>query len=152
MAVLVMPFQRISVVWFALLLSACQHPPAPAVFDYAAGMGITVQKTGGICLDIGNSNLKPGAKVQFVNSSMPQTTGEVEVTGTGTEACTAAEQSKAHYQVKVVRGALKKAAPAFALDFGGTIRESETGASADLEGDGKAVTFRACTWNQGCNR
>jgi hypothetical protein len=135
-----------------LLLAAC-NPEAWAAFDYRSNLGIAVEKTNRNCLDIRNGTLAVGQKIQFVNASTPQTTGEVEVTGKVDQACTPADQSEQglyHYEFKVIRGTLQMAAPAFALtNFTGTLTTAGTGITADLDGDGHPESFRSCTSSEG---
>jgi len=137
----------------ALLLNACEKPQAPQSFDYGTSLGVAVEQAAGVCLDIRNVNLHPGQRIQFVNSSLPQTTGEVEITGTTGKACTSTDQNKPgllHYQVKVARGSLQKSAPAFVLaNSRGVLTEAKTGATADLDGDGQLESFHACTSSEG---
>ena len=126
---------------------------AGAAFDYGTDLGVAVEKAGRACLDIRNGALAAGQRLQFVNASVPQTTGEVEIVRKVDQACTPADQNTPglyHYEFKVIRGSLEKAAPAIALaSFAGTLTVAETGVTGDLDGDGRPESFRSCTSSEG---
>jgi len=129
---------NIAPVWVVLLLAGCQRPQAQQAFDYGAGIGIAVEKADGVCLDIRNGALATGRRIQFVNSSEPRTTGELEITGKADRACTAIDQNTPglyHYGFRVVRGSLEQSAPAFVLVNG--------------NGDGQPKSFRSCASTEG---
>ena len=138
---------------FLLLLAACQKSRTPPAFDYSADLGVAVDQVDGVCLDISNGTLSPGGRIQFVTSFTPQTTGELEIIGKVDGACTLIDQNKPglhHYRIKVVRGSLEKAAPAFAIaNFDGTLIAAGDGVTGDLDRDGQPESFRSCTSAEG---
>ena len=138
---------------FAFLLAVCQAPLALAGFDYATNLGIAVAKATRNCLDIGNGDLVAGQRLVVVTSSMPQTVAEVEITRKADNACAVANQAEPeiyHYEFKLLNGTLEPSAPAFALaNFGGRLHTGKSGVTGDLDGDGKAEFFRACTSLEG---
>ena len=135
-----------------LLLIGCQKHRA-ASFDYMANLGIAVEKSDRNCLDIRNGSLRPGQKIVLVAASTPETTSDAEIVKKVDQACTAPDQNSPgvqHYEFRLVRGSVQKAVPAFALaNFGGPITIGESGAVADLDGDGHLESFRACTSSEG---
>lgn len=137
----------------ALLLAGCQNPPAIVAFDYEAAIGVISVKAEGACLDIRNETLFTGQRIQFVTVSASQTTGVAEITGKADGPSPAADHGRQRlhrYKIKVIRGSLEKAAPAFAIaNFSGTLTAAETGVTGDLDGDGKAEAFRHCTSSEG---
>ena len=138
---------------FVLLLAACQKTHTPPAFDYTSDLGVAVDKVDGVCLDIPNGALSAGQRIQFVTSSTPQTTGELEIAVKVDQACTPIDQNKRelhHYRFKVVRGSLEKGAPAFAIaNFGGTLIAARDGVTGDLDRDGQPESFRSCTSLEG---
>jgi hypothetical protein len=138
---------------FALLLAANRKPEGQPLFDYGTDLGVAVDKADRACLDIRNGALAAGQRIQFVEATTPQTTGEAEILRKVDQACTPADQNKPglyHYEFKVIRGSLRKSAPAFALaSFAGTLTVADTGVTGDLDGDGHTESFRACTSTEG---
>jgi hypothetical protein len=137
-------------VGWLLLLSACHTTDA---FRYAADIGIAVEKAGHSCLYISNDALSTGQRLQFVATSMPQAAGEAEIVSKADEACREPVQEQAgvfRYSLKVTSGTLQAGSPAFAIaDFRRQLASTAEGVTADLEGDGQAEFFRACTSSEG---
>lgn len=139
-----------------MLLIAFKKPQARPAFDYKNNVGIAVAKQDRTCLDIRNTTLAAGQRIQFVSSSIPQTIGELEITRESGEAC-AADNDPAlntpgirHYEFAVTRGSLEKSVPAFALaNFRGTLAVTSSGVTGDLEGNGRTEFFRSCTSSEG---
>jgi hypothetical protein len=136
-----------------LPLAACQKPSSPPAFSYETVLGVAVEKADRTCLDIRNGNLAAGLRIQLVTSSMPQTTAEAEITRKVDAGCTVTDQSDPglhHYEFRLLRGSLPKAAPAFALaSFMGTLTVTDAGVTGDLDGDGQPESFRSCTSSEG---
>ena len=116
-------------------------------------MGVAVDQADRTCLDVRNGKLSAGQRFQFVTSSIPQTSGEAEITRKSERACTAVDKNKPglyHYEFKVVRGSLQRGVPAFALvNFSGTLTTVETSVIGDLDSDGRLESFRSCTSSEG---
>lgn len=136
-----------------LLLVACQNTTVPPTFNYKSDLGVAVEKAGHACLYIPDSSLSPGQRVQFITATTPQSAGEAEILIKADETCKDSVQDQPgviHYSLKTTQGALRRAAPAFAIaNFSRALTPTEGGMAADLDGDGKPESFRACTSSEG---
>ena len=136
-----------------LLSVACKNTAVPATFNYKSDLGVAVEKAGHTCLYILDSSLSPGQRVQFVTATTPQAAGEAEILMKADETCNDSAQDKPgviHYSLKTTQGALRRAAPAFAIaNYSRALTPTETGMAADLDGDGKPDSFRSCTSSEG---
>jgi hypothetical protein len=70
-----------------MLSAACQHTAVRQAFNYAADLGVAVDKVDHTCLYIANAGLSPGQRLQFVTASAPQTAGEMEILGKADDTC-----------------------------------------------------------------
>ena len=122
-------------------------------FDYQRNLGVALDASGRVCLDIRNHALTEGQRVQFINTDPPPTVGEAEIVRKLDEACFPANRDVkgiSHYELKVVRGALTQSAPAFAIaQFSKDLTVAESGVTGDLDGDGHSAAFRSCTSTEG---
>lgn len=96
-----------------------------------------------------------GQRFRFVTGVKPSESGEAEITRRLEKPCAFAEHNQQgiamhSYEFKIVSGELPNAAPAFALlNTAGRLSSGASGYSADLDGDGQAEFFRACTSMEG---
>ena len=126
------------------------HRPA---LNYAADLGIAIQKNDHSCLLIANGGLSPGQRIFFVTDATPQTFGEAEILSKAGEFCMDSDQQThgaTAYSIKTIQGALRKGAPAFAIAKPINPMEMSGGyLRADLDNNGRANTFRTCTSSEG---
>jgi hypothetical protein len=136
-----------------LLSVTCQNTPVRPPLNSKSDIGVAVEKAGHACLYIVNSSLSPGQRVQFITATTPQAAGEAEILVKADETCKDSGQDQSsviHYSLKTTQGALRRAAPAFAIaNFSRALTPTETGMAADLDGDGQLESFRACTSSEG---
>lgn len=139
--------------WLVLLSAACQNTPVRQAFNYAADVGVAVDKVDHTCLYIANAGLSPGQRVQFVTASAPQTAGEMEIVARADDTCEDPNLDKpgmVRYSFKVIRGAFRRGAPAFAVaNFSEPLKTTEGDIGADLDGDRRTEFFRVCTSSEG---
>ena len=139
--------------WFLFLSVACQQTPVRSAFHYASDVGVAVDKVDHACLYIANEGLSRGQQVQFVTASAPQTAGEMEILGKADDTCKDPHQDGpgiVRYSFKVIRGAFRTGAPAFAIaNLSQPLKTIEGDVGADLDGDGRTEFFRACTSSEG---
>jgi len=126
---------------------------AATPFDYSANIGMALQKEAAACLYIGNDRFTANQQLRFVNILAPHSDGEVEIVSKADEQCKDANQEQpgmTRYSLKVIRGTLRKGAPAFAIaNFDRPFRRMKNGIAADLDGDGRQEIFRTCTSSEG---
>lgn len=136
-----------------ILLDSANILQAKPDLNYSADLGIAIEQSGRACLEIRNSDLANGHKIQFVNSDSQPTTGEAEIVRRVDQGCTSTGHSTpglSHYELRVVRGTLAPSTPAFALvDFSGPLTVKDTFVTGDLDGDGHVEAFRSCTSSEG---
>lgn len=139
------------------VLLACflvgQTARAATPFNYSANVGMALQKENAACLYIGNDRLTAGQRLRFVNTLAAHSDGEVEIVSKADVQCQDANQEQpgmTRYSLKVIRGALRKGAPAFAIaNFDRPFRQVKNGVTADLDGDGRQEILRTCTSSEG---
>ena len=136
-----------------VFIGACQNTKPRTAFDYPVDVGVAVQTGTAAGVDIRNGTLAAGRTIVLVATDPAPATGEAEIAGRLDQSCIPGSQGTAgysHYSLKMVRGELAENAPAFAIaNFGGVPRVSDSGITADLDGDGQAESFRACTSTEG---
>lgn len=136
--------RSMAAVVFTVLAGCGGGGAQPKGFNWAADVGTAVDKDDAVCLAIGRADLKAGQRVTFVNSSMPQTAGELEVTEKKAASCGAGNpdnKALSFYGFRVAKGELEKFAPAFVLVGPRSVE--------DVDGDGVSESYRACTSQEG---
>lgn len=146
-----MPSARTLLLLF--LFCACRQPPIAHAFKDSSDIGVAVVHSGSPCLVIGNAGLSSSERIRLIVSVPTYSTADAEITGRAAHPCTAAEQSEgklSHYGFKLTQESLPPEVPAFAIiGFRGALKTSESGITADLDGNGHPVTFRSCTSAEG---
>ena len=136
-----------------VIAALSESPRSSRAFRYQDHLGVAIEKSGHRCLYLPNNRLSPGQRVQFVTALPPQTAGEAEILGTAAETCKDAPPDRSgitSYEFKVTKGVLATATLAFVIaNSDRQPKQEREGVSADLDGDGKPVYFRACASSEG---
>jgi hypothetical protein len=133
------------------LLLVCVVPIAcsAADFDYRKQAGVVAARAGEVCLQIDNSALQPGARVDLVLMEARQSVLRAEVVRKREKPCSDADSGDS-YQLRRIDGQPGMPADAIAIaGFGGSVEVTGKDAAADLDGDGRKEFFRSCASHEG---
>ena len=120
------------------LLAACSRAPRREAYSFEKRAGVVFERAGRACLSIDAADLAPGTRVSVLPLRGPLMLAEAEVVGRSGD-CSG-------YELKMLFGAMSKAAPAVGLiGFTGSIKTRDGAVAADLDADGEPEVFRYCT-------
>ena len=139
---------------FAVALLSCVFAAScskPLAFDYQSNAGILLhKKDGGVCLTIANATIPAGAQLQFAYDGQPPTVGQAEVIGKRLDDCSDGEDGGLnHYSVKILRGEVLPATPAFAILHTNALAAGADTVTGDIDGDGKPEAVHFCISSEG---
>jgi hypothetical protein len=127
--------------------------PVPNSSSYTSRVGIAVRTGGRTCIAIRNASLSPGSPVTLVVPSLPQTFTQAELAGGSSNPCPITKDvdpSVTSYELHVTQDSIPKLTPLIAVvGTAAPFSIVENNVRADLDQNGKAETFRACSSDNG---
>ena len=131
--------------------SALSSSPPPA--SYIPRVGVAVSTGSRTCLAIQNGNLSSGSPVTLVNPTLPQSFTQAEIGAASQSPCPIRKDvnpALSSYDVQVTGASLPKLTPLIAvLGTSAAFSQQNNNVQADLDQNGKAELFRACSANDG---
>ena len=130
-----------------------QLSSAPNPATYIPRVGVAVSTSARTCMAIRNANLSVGSPVTLVTPFLPQKFVQVEIGGQTSEACPVSKEvdpAVYSYNLRIAQDSIQKLEPLIAVvGTSAAFSTPNNNVQADLDQNGKAETFRACTSNDG---
>lgn len=130
-----------------------QQPTAQSTVNYAPKIGIAVSTAARTCMAIQNSTLTPGSQITLVNPAVPQGFMPTQVTGQASEPCPITQETDPswnNYTLSSSQPNMPKNTPLIAIvGPANNFSLNNTFVNADLDGNQKQDSFRACGASDG---
>ncbi|HZQ53868.1 MAG TPA: hypothetical protein VFB14_16820 [Bryobacteraceae bacterium] len=126
---------------------------SPNAVNYAPRIGVAVNTGQRTCVAIHNTTLTPDSSITIVMPAIPQSFTQAQITGRSPDPCPVTKEldtTVSNYEVRITQGTLPKLIPAIAVvGSPASFSMDNNMVKADLEQNGKAAMFRACSGSDG---
>ena len=125
----------------------------PNAVNYAPRIGVAVNTGQRTCVAIHNATLTPDSSITIVMPAIPQSFTQAQITGRSPDPCPVTKEldtTVSNYEIRITQGTLPKLIPAIAVvGSPASFSMDNNMVKADLEQNGKAEVFRACSGTDG---